>query len=134
MKNGCNKVALGHHNEDVLETFFLSLFYEGRLGCFSPVTYLSRKDIHVIRPLIYVSEGDIKGYANRAELPVVYNPCPMDGHSRRQEIKQLIASMCKTYPNLKDHMLSALKNSEQYGLWDQKKIGENDAVKTHSDD
>ena len=73
VKNGCNKVALGHHNEDVLETFFLSLFYEGRLGCFSPVTYLSRKDIHVIRPLIYVAEGDIKGYANRAELPVVYN-------------------------------------------------------------
>lgn len=82
VKNGCNKVALGHHNEDVLETFFLSLFYEGRLGCFSPVTYLSRKDIHVIRPLIYVAEGDIKGYANRAELPVVYNPCPMDGKSK----------------------------------------------------
>ena len=92
VKNGCNKVALGHHNEDVLETFFLSLFYEGRLGCFSPVTYLSRKDIHVIRPLIYVAEGDIKGYANRAELPVVYNPCPMDGKSKRQDMKEFINS------------------------------------------
>ena len=92
VKNGCNKVALGHHNEDVLETFFLSLFYEGRLGCFSPVTYLSRKDIHVIRPLIYVAEGDIKGYANRADLPVVYNPCPMDGKSKRQDMKEFINS------------------------------------------
>ena len=90
VKNGCNKVDLGHHNEDVLETFFLSLFYEGRIRCFSPVTYLSRRDIHVIRPLIYVAEGDIKGYARRAELPIVFNPCPMDGKSKRQDMKEFI--------------------------------------------
>src|SRR5699024_390309 len=85
--HGCTTVALGHHNEDVIETFFLSLFFEGRLGCFSPVTYLSRKDITVIRPMIYVSEGEIKGYARRAGLPVVFNPCPMDGKSKRQDMK-----------------------------------------------
>ena len=88
----------------------------------------------VIRPMVYVPEKHVIHVVKRLNLPVVHNPCPMGGHSRRQEIKQLIASMCKTYPNLKDHMLSALKNSEQYGLWAQKKIGENDAVKTHSDD
>ena len=90
MELGCSKVALGHHNEDVLETFFLSLFYEGRLNCFSPVTYLSRRDIHVIRPLIYVPEGEIKGYARREELPIVHNPCPMDGKSKRQDMKEFI--------------------------------------------
>lgn len=109
VKNGCNKVALGHHNEDVLETFFLSLFYEGRLGCFSPVTYLSRKDIHVIRPLIYVSEGDIKGYANRAELPVVYNPCPMDGKSKRQDMKEFINSGQKKDKFIKKKILNAIQ-------------------------
>lgn len=87
---GCNKVALGHHNEDVIETFFLSLFFEGRLNCFSPVTYLSRTDMYVIRPLIYAAEGDIRGYAKRAELPVVFNPCPMDGKSKRQDMKDFI--------------------------------------------
>lgn len=109
VKNGCNKVALGHHNEDVLETFFLSLFYEGRLGCFSPVTYLSRKDIHVIRPLIYVAEGDIKGYANRAELPVVYNPCPMDGKSKRQDMKEFINSRQKNDKFFKKKILNAIQ-------------------------
>lgn len=109
VKNGCNKVALGHHNEDVLETFFLSLFYEGRLGCFSPVTYLSRKDIHVIRPLIYVAEGDIKGYANRAELPVVYNPCPMDGKSKRQDMKEFINSGQKNDKFFKKKILNAIQ-------------------------
>lgn len=88
---GCNKVALGHHNDDVLETFFLSLFYEGRLNCFSPVTYLSRKDIYVIRPMIYLPEGEIKGFAKEVELPIVHNPCPMDGYSKRQDMKEYIA-------------------------------------------
>lgn len=88
---GCNKVALGHHNDDVLETFFLSLFYEGRLNCFSPVTYLSRKDIYVIRPMIYLPEGEIKGFAKETDLPIVHNPCPMDGYSKRQDMKEYIA-------------------------------------------
>lgn len=87
---GCNKVALGHHFEDALETFFLSLFYEGRLSCFSPVTYLSRVDVHVIRPLIYLPEGDIKGFAKRESLPVIHSNCPMDGKSKRQDMKEFI--------------------------------------------
>ncbi|MBR5152247.1 MAG: tRNA 2-thiocytidine biosynthesis protein TtcA [Clostridia bacterium] len=106
---GCNKVALGHHNEDVLETFFLSLFYEGRLNCFSPVTYLSRRDIHVIRPMIYVPEGEIKGYARRAELPIVENPCPMDGVSKRQDMKDFIAQKMQEDKFFKTKMMHAIQ-------------------------
>lgn len=109
VQNGCNKVALGHHNEDVIETFFLSLFYEGRLGCFSPVTYLSRRDIHVIRPMIYVPEGDIKGYAKRAELPIVFNPCPMDGNSKRSDMRDFIDERRKTDKFFKTKMLHAIQ-------------------------
>lgn len=109
VKNGCNKVALGHHNEDVIETFFLSLFYEGRIGCFSPVTYLSRRDIHVIRPLIYVAEADIKGYAQRTELPIVFNPCPMDGKSKRQDMKEFINESHKKDKFFKTRMLHAIQ-------------------------
>lgn len=114
---GCSTVALGHHNEDVIETFFLSLFYEGRLGCFSPVTYLSRKDIYVIRPLIYVPEGDIKGYTRRAELPVVFNPCPMDGKSKRQDMKEFIQEKTAEDPHFKTRMMHAV----QTGLINWKK-------------
>ena len=113
---GCNKVALGHHNEDVIETFFLSLFFEGRLYCFSPVSYLSRKDIHVIRPFIYVAEGDIKGYARRAELPVVFNPCPMDGFSKREDMKTFINEKNAIDHSFKTRMMHAI----QTGLEDWK--------------
>ena len=116
-ENGCNKVALGHHNEDVIETFFLSLFYEGRLNCFSPVTYLSRTDMYVIRPLIYVPEGDIKGYASRENLPIVHNPCPMDGVSKRQEMKDFINERNKDDHHFKTRMMNAI----QTGLADWKK-------------
>lgn len=105
---GCNKVALGHHNEDVLETFFLSLFYEGRLNCFSPVTYLSRRDIHVIRPMVYVPESEIKGYARRQALPIVHNPCPMDGHSRRQDMKEFISQKTKEDKFFKTKIMHAI--------------------------
>jgi len=107
--NGCNKVALGHHNEDVIETFFLSLFYEGRIYSFSPVTYLSRKDMYVIRPLIYTAEGDIKGYAKRTELPVVKNPCPMDGYSKRQDMKDFINEKNNIDHSFKTRMMHAIQ-------------------------
>lgn len=113
---GCNKVALGHHNEDVIETFFLSLFYEGRLSCFSPVTYLSRTNITVIRPLIYVPEGLIKGYAKRCGLPVVHNVCPMDGFSKRQDMKDFINEK-----NSADHFFKTrIMHAIQSGLDDWK--------------
>ncbi len=120
IEHGCNKVALGHNNEDVIETFFLSLFYEGRLNSFSPVTYLSRRDLWVIRPLIYTPEGDIKGYANRSNLPIVKNPCPMDGVSKRQEMKDFMNEKAKQDHHFKTKMMNAI----QTGLEDWKIGGE----------
>lgn len=107
-KYGCNKVALGHHFDDVIETFFLCLFYEGRLGCFSPVTYLDRQDIHVIRPLIYMTENDIKSFIRRSGSPVIHNPCPADGFTKRQYIKELLASLAKENPGLPERIFHAV--------------------------
>ncbi len=106
---GCNKVALGHHNEDVIETFFLSLFYEGRLNSFSPITYLSRRDIHVIRPLIYVPEKEIRGYAKREALPVMDKVCPMDGKSKRQDMKEYINEQVRKDRFFKTKMMHAIQ-------------------------
>lgn len=113
---GCSRVALGHHNEDVIETFFLSLFYEGRLNSFSPVTYLSRADLYVIRPFIYVEEADIRGYARRSELPVVKNLCPMDGVSKRQDMKDFINEKSREDKFFKSRIMNAI----QTGLEDWK--------------
>mgnify|MGYP000288554646 FL=1 len=113
IENGCTRVALGHHNEDVLETFFLSLMYEGRINCFPPVTYMDKTDLYRIRPLIYVREGDIKGAVRRLGVPVLHNPCPADGNTKRKEMKDLIARLNKEMnPGLKKRLFTAIKNSE----------------------
>ena len=106
---GLNKIALGHHFDDAVETFFLSLFYEGRLSCFQPVTYLDRTNITQIRPLLYCGEGMVRNAAVRHELPIVHNPCPADGNTRRQEVKELIERLRKDYPNLKDYVFGAMQ-------------------------
>ena len=106
---GIHKVALGHHYDDAVETFFLSLFYEGRLSCFHPVTYLDRMDITQIRPLLYVSEAMVREAAQRLQLPVVHNPCPADGATKRQEVKDLIASLQGQYPKLKEYTFAAMQ-------------------------
>lgn len=112
LENGCKTVALGHHNDDVLETFMLSLLYEGRVNCFAPVTYLDRTDIYKIRPMIYVRERDIKGVVNRCNIPIVKNPCPADGITNRQYMKDLILQIEKdTHPGLKKRMFTAIQNS-----------------------
>ena len=109
LDRGIRKLALGHHYDDAVETFFLSLVYEGRLSCFQPVTYLDRTDITQIRPLLYCGEGMVRNAAIRHELPIVHNPCPADGNTRRQEVKELIADLRKTYPNLKDYVFGAMQ-------------------------
>ena len=118
---GCKKVALGHHNEDVNETFLLSLFYESRISCFAPVTYLDRKGVYLIRPFIYTPESYIKSFAKRENLPVVKNSCPADGNTKRQEIKDLTIKLNKTYPGLSERIFGAIKRSEISG-WDGAKI------------
>lgn len=107
-EQGCNKIMLGHHFDDVIETFMLSLFYEGRVSCFSPVTYLSRADITLLRPLIYVPESHIKAFAKRHQLPVCKNPCKADGNTKRQEIKNLISTLQKDNEDLPEKLFGAL--------------------------
>lgn len=115
---GFNKIAYAHHREDVLETFLMSLFFEGRINTFQPVTYLSRTDLTVIRPMIYVPEKDIIHMKKQLALPVVKNPCPADGHTKRQTMKDFMNILCEHFPNAKEIMLSALKNKSRYKLWD----------------
>lgn len=113
---GCKRVALGHHNDDVLETFMLSLLYEGRINCFSPVTYLDRTDLYSIRPMIYVREGDIKGAARRLEFPVKPSGCPADGKTKRTDMKEIIADLDKkTFAGLKKRLFTAIKQSDING-------------------
>lgn len=108
---GCRKIALGHHNDDVLETFFLSLLYEGRLHCFAPVTHLDRTGIYQIRPMIYVRERDIRGVIKHNDIPVVHNPCPANGVTKRQDMKELIARLEKeTPPGLRKRLFTAVKD------------------------
>ncbi len=108
---GLNKVVLGHHFDDVVETFFLSLLYEGRINCFSPVTYLDRSDITVIRPFIYLPEKEIKRYTKAENLPVVKNSCPADGNTKRQYIKDLLRNLEHDSHGLKERVFTALKTS-----------------------
>ena len=108
-ERGLEKIALGHHYDDAVETFFLSLIFEGRLSCFQPVTYLDRTGITQIRPLLYCGEKLIRHTAQRLELPVVENPCPADGNTKRQEIKELIYELQGRYPGLKARAFGAMQ-------------------------
>lgn len=112
IEHGCRRVALGHHNDDVLETFFLSLIHEGRIHCFSPVTYLDRTEIYQIRPMIYVRERDIRGAVRNNDIPVVHNPCPANGYTQREYMKNLIKRLEKeTTPGLRKRLFRAIQDS-----------------------
>ena len=108
---GLTKLALGHHFDDALQTFFLNLLYGGRIGCFSPKTYLSRKKITVIRPLIFCEEGRINGAVRRMDLPVVKSACPADGVTAREDASQLIRQLEKQYPDLRKKVLGAMQRA-----------------------
>lgn len=110
---GCNKVAYAHHKDDVIETMMLSMMFEGRLHTFSPVTYLDQTHITVIRPMIYMSESDVIGFVNKYNLPVVKSPCPVDGHTKREYVKELVRNLNHDYPGIKNRMFSAIKNGIQ---------------------
>ncbi len=116
---GCNKLALGHHREDALETLLMSLVFEGRLHTFHPKTRLARSGVTVIRPLVYMPEREIIHLQSELNLPVLHNPCPANGNTRRQEMKALLAELGRRYPKLEESMLNALRNVDQYGLWEQ---------------
>lgn len=112
---GCNKVAYAHHKDDIIETLLMSLIYEGRIHTFSPVTYLDRMKLTVIRPLMFVSESSVIGFKNKYNLPVVKNLCPADGNTKREYIKQLIKTINKDNPGVADRIFTAILNNNMEG-------------------
>lgn len=112
---GCNKVALGHHSDDLIETFVMSLFFEGRLYAFEPKSYLSRMDLNVIRPLLLATEEEILTLAK--DMPVIHNVCPANHTTQRENAKSLLSLFEKQYPNCKEKLLNAITNPERYSLW-----------------
>ena len=108
-ERGIGKLALGHHFDDAVETFMMSLLFEGRLNCFRPVTYLDRSGITQIRPLIYAGEQKIARLAEKLQVPVVENPCPQDKASKRWEIKQMLKTMGQDYPDMKSKVFGAMQ-------------------------
>ena len=108
---GANKVALGHHYDDAIETFALSLIYEGRLNSFLPVTYLDRTGLTLIRPMLYIHEKSITNFVQRQALPLVHNPCPADKTTKREDVKALLYELEGRYPGLKDNIFGGLQRS-----------------------
>ncbi len=113
---GCGKIALGHHYDDVIETFMLNLFQEGRLGTFLPVTWLSRKNLTMIRPFFYLPEKDIRYFLSKNDLPVIQNRCPEDGHTERETMKKMVNGLDREYKGLKHRIFKAM---EKDGLFRQ---------------
>ncbi len=109
---GCNKIALGHNRDDIIETFMMSLIFEARISTFQPVSFLEKKKLFSIRPLMYVPESDIKGYIRKNNLPIIKNPCPANGNTKRQEMKDLINDLCRKYDNADTKIFNAISRSK----------------------
>ena len=109
LDRGFNKLALGHHYDDAVETFVMNLLFEGRIGCFQPVTNLDRTGIIQIRPMLYIHERTVDNFAVRQNLPVIENRCPVDKATKREEVKQLVFELSKTYPDLKERIFGAMQ-------------------------
>ena len=112
---GCNKIAYAHHRDDVIATMFLSLFYEGRFQTLEPVTYLDKSGLTLIRPLLYMKEADISGFAHKAGLPVVKSPCPANGKTRRFYVEELLRRLNRENPGINERIFTAIRNSDLTG-------------------
>ena len=106
---GIYKIALGHHRDDAVETFLMSLIYEGRISCFEPVTYLDRTGVTQIRPMLYLPEKTIGHFVERYALPVVISTCPANKHTKREEAKELVSELAGRYPGMKDKIFGAIQ-------------------------
>lgn len=119
---GCNKIALGHHKDDAIETLMLSLSYEGRINCFSPKTLMEKNEVTLIRPMVYILESSIKRIAKKYNFPIITNPCPVDKKTKREDIKNLIYELDNRIPGFKKNLFGALTNSKELFIWDKEKI------------
>lgn len=113
--NNCNKIALGHNEDDVLETFFLNLLYAGNLSTFAPTSYMDRSKITLIRPMIYIPEKEVRKFVKRQSIEVMPKVCPMDGISKRESIKELIAKLVKDIPTVRANVMGAIKRANING-------------------
>lgn len=116
-REGYNVLALGHHNDDAIETMFMNMFYTGKISTLDYKSYLSRSQVYVIRPLLNVKEADIIGAVNKENIPVTKSPCPMDKNTTREKIKNLLKSIYSDIPNSRQSITKAMKNEEQFKLW-----------------
>lgn len=116
---GCNKIALGHHLDDAAETFVMNLLLESRIGCFAPVTYLSRKDITMIRPLIYIREREAIAATERLQLPVVESKCPANGLTKREDVKNLLQALSEQYGDVPERIIGAMQRGS-IDRWEKK--------------
>ena len=126
---GIHKIALGHHRDDAVETFVMSLVYEGRISCFEPVTFLDRSGVTQIRPMLYIPEKTVSHFAERNGLPVLHNVCPADKHTKREETKELISELITRYPGFKDKLFGAI---QRYPLHNWEKRRDFSGPKTDS--
>ena len=115
IREGCNKIALGHNEDDVLETFFLNLLYAGNLSTFAPTSYMDRSKITLIRPMIYIPEKEVRKFVKRQSIEVMPKVCPMDGISKRESIKELIAKLVKDIPTVRANVMGAIKRANING-------------------
>lgn len=115
IREGCNKIALGHNEDDVLETFFLNLLYAGSINTFAPVSYMDRSKMTLIRPLIYAPEKYIRNFVKRNNIDIMKKCCPMDGVSKREDMKNLIQSFQKDIPTIRANLYGAIKRSNIKG-------------------
>lgn len=111
IEHGCNKIALGHNEDDVLETFLLNLFYTGSIGTFSPVSYMDRTKITLIRPLIYTSEKETRRFVRKNNIEIMPKVCPMDGTSKREDMKKLIVDLSKNIPMIRANLFGAIQRN-----------------------
>lgn len=130
-EQGCNKIALGHHMDDAVETFFMNLFHEGRIGCFSPVSYLSRKELTLIRPLIYLEESQVSGCAAQQHLPVAKSRCPADGVTARQTTKEFVSARCREDKGFRRRIFGAIQRGQVSGFQPPAQPGTHKGASAH---
>jgi len=126
---GCNKIALGHQREDVMETFLLSLFHEGRLHTFAPITWLDRSDITQIRPMVYAAEARIQSIARQVDMPIQSAQCTVADATQRRSMREMIHTLEVMQPGFRERLCRAIETPDSYGLWDKTKVRPTDMPK-----
>lgn len=116
-ERGYNKVALGHHLDDAIETFMMNFLLHGEMASFKPVTFLSKTETTIIRPMIYIYEQHIKNFVAREDIPVIFNPCPVDKKTKREEMKQLVHQLSETYPDIREKFIKMIESEDKAEFW-----------------